>query len=304
MFTKNNLGYKTAGKKGTGLWSDTTVYRTASDLTHLGKIVKGKTSGNGHKRKPQNAPKLKVHKPNKWQEYNGLHTPVKTQEEHNIILAHLARETKMPKKSVAKETYPLTGILKCGFCGHYLLFQSRGGRPLEARKCWYSNPYGVKCPNMSSGMTTVNEAVQNAILEKIADLKLGINSIDKSRVAMLEEKLVELQKSLQQKEKAVDRERVAYEHELYTIEEYATVLRKLKEDKISICKLIDETKTEIEFLQDDTNVVKLDILEEFVNVIKNPKLTYKEQNELYKSILAYIEYKRTESGTELSIVFN
>ncbi len=73
------------------------------------------------------------------------------------------------------------------------------------------------------------------------------------------------------------------------------MLKKLKDEKVVICKLNEEIKAEIEFLEDDRNAVKLDVLGEFMKVIKNPKLTYKEQNELYKSIIAYIEYKQVLS---------
>ena len=43
-----------------------------------------------------------------WKIYDGLHEAVKTQEEHDFIVMHLARKTKIAKGSTAKETYPLT----------------------------------------------------------------------------------------------------------------------------------------------------------------------------------------------------
>lgn len=46
------------------------------------------------------------------------------------------------------------------------------------------------------------------------------------------------------------------------------------------------------------------IVLEFKQLMANPNLTYEIQNELYKTILKCVEYKRTETGgIELNILF-
>lgn len=300
----NNLGMKTDAKKGLRLWSDKTVRDTLLDLTHLGKIVIGKTKGNGHKMRPKDAEGVVMLEPKDWKIYDGLHETVKTQEEHNFILMHLARSTKMVKRSTAKETYPLTKILRCGFCGHFLGFQQRQERQLEVRKCWYKDHYGVKCTNMSVSMIQINAAVQQAIEEQIKDVELKITSVDTNRIAHLKNKVIELNKGVSAKERALEKEQEAFQADIYTVDEYKAIVSKLKGSIAALNNDILATQTEIKFLEESSSSDKLNVLLEFKQLMANPNLTYEMQNELYKTIIECVEYKRNEAdGIELNIVF-
>ncbi len=300
----NKLGMKTAAKKGHGLWSDKTVRDTLLDSTHLGKIVIGKTKGNGHKKRPKDADGVVMVDPKDWKEYQGLHKPVKTQEEHDFIVMHLARKTKMVKRSTAKTIYPLTKILKCGFCGHFLGFQQRQERQVEVRKCWYTDPYGVRCPNMAVSMAQINVAVQQAVEKQIRDVELKITSVDTTRIEYLNNKVIELNKGVKAKERDLVKEQEAYRAGVYDVDEYKVIVLELKATIAALNNEIVATQTEITFLEESSSPDKLNVLLEFKQLIANPDLTYEMQNELYKTILEYVEYKRTEAGgIELKILF-
>ncbi len=45
------------------------------------------------------------------------------------------------------------------------------------------------------------------------------------------------------------------------------------------------------------------MLAEFQNLMNNSRLTFKERNELYWSVIDFIEYKQTGAGIELQMVF-
>ncbi|WP_330698501.1 hypothetical protein [Anaerocolumna sp. MB42-C2] len=287
-----------------GLWSDKTVRDTLLDRTHLGKIVIGKTKGNGHKKRPKDADGVVMIDQKDWKEYQGLHEAVKTQEEHDFILMHLARKTKMVKRSTSKTIYPLTKILKCGLCGHFLGFQQRQERPVEVRKCWYTDPYGVRCPNMAVSMVQINAAVQQAVEEQIRDVELKITSVDANRIEHLKNKLIELNRGVTAKERALEKEQKAFQADIYTVDEYKAIVLKLKGSITALNNEIVATKTEIKFLEESSSAEKLNVLLEFKRLIVNPDLTYEMQNELYKTILECVEYKRTEAGgIELNILF-
>jgi site-specific DNA recombinase len=280
----NNLGLKTAAKKGLGLWSDKTVRDTVLDITHLGKIVIGKSKGNGHKKKPKDAKGVEMIDPKDWKIYDGLHEAVKTQEEHDYIVMHLARHTKMVKRSTAKETYPLTKILKCGFCGHFLGFQQRQERQLEVRKCWYTDPYGVKCGNKSASMVSINEAVKKAVQEQITDVELKISGVDTARIENLNSKVQELKKGVKATERALVKEQEAYQADIYTVEEYKVIVLKLKGTITVLNNEIAAIQTEIKFLEEAASPEKLNVLLEFKQLMDNPDLTYEMQNELWMAL--------------------
>jgi len=300
----NNLGLRTDAQKGLRLWSDKTVRDTLLDMTHLGKIVIGKTKGNGHKKKPKDAKGVVMIDQKDWKVYDGLHKAVKTQEEHNFIVMHLAMNTKMVKRPTSKKIYPLTKILKCGYCGHFLGFQQRQERQLEVRKCWYTDPFGVKCCNMSVSMANINEAVQKAVEEQIRNVELKITGVDTARIGHLTAKVQELNRTVKAQERALVKEQEAYRAGVYEVDEYKVIVLELKGSIAALNNEVAVTQTEIQFLEDLSNPEKLNVLLEFKQLMSNPNLTYEMQNELYKTIIECVEYKRTEAdGIELNILF-
>ncbi len=91
---------------------------------------------------------------------------------------------------------------------------------------------------------------------------------------------------------------------IVTVDEYKVIVLELKGSIVSLNNEIAGIQTEIKFLKDSANPEKLNVLLEFRQLIANPNLTYAMQNELYKTILECVEYKRTVAGgVELNILF-
>lgn len=299
----NNKGMYTAGRKGKRLWTSKTVRDTLLDMTHMqydgteyGCIVVGKTKGNAHKRKTSTALKFKKIPKGNWMIFKGNHLALKTKEEHEIIEAWLGRKTKAPRKTTAKRVYPLTGLVKCSYCKHYLGFTERVDRNnlVSIKKCWYVDPFGVKCKNRSTSMIAVVEKLNLLIEEYIKDLQFDKDTIDANSLATIELEIQEKKKIIQLKNAAIDRINDAFENGAYTIEE-------MKSRKDKAIKEREEANESIRLLQSELNLVnerssgqRLNILKEFQKIIVNPKLTWEEQNELYKTIIDYIEYTMTD----------
>jgi len=308
----NRRGMKTSSKMGKGLWSSKTVRDTLLDMTHLefentgkGHIVIGKTRGNAHIKRPSKAAKfVKIHK-HEWKLYKGLHSVLKTQEEHDKIELFLSRKTKAPRRPTSKQIYPLTGLLKCSLCGHYMGFTERADRKglLSVKKCWYIDPYGVKCTNRSGPLHKVIDKVNEMIEEHIKDIEEEIDTVDTKRIGEIEGKIKSNQKILKDKEGALERQEAAYVAGVYTLEEYKVRRGKLKEEKDSLIEDIRLLKIEQKYLQDQGSKERVDIFKEFKEVITNPNLTWEDQNELYKTIIDSIIYTRLAEDIKVEMTY-
>ncbi|WP_195199588.1 recombinase family protein [Faecalispora jeddahensis] len=307
-YTLNNKGWLTAGKNGKRYWTSKTVRDTLLDKTHLqydeksdcGCIVIGKSKGNGHKKKASTALKYKQIPEDKWFVFKGLHSALKTIDEENAIKSFLERKTKVPRRT-AKKIYPLTGLIRCGCCGHYLGFTERKDRKglLSVKKCWYKDPFGNKCPNRSGSMLLIIDKIHEAIQAHISDLECPVDIRDTQRIESVKEEIQQYALSLQEKETAIERIEVAYESGAYTVDELKARKNKIKSEMKRLREETKRSESELDFLESQGQTEKIDVLNEFQELIVNSKLTWEEQNELYKTLIDYIEYTRV--GEEIII---
>ena len=288
-------------------WSGNTVYRLLIDETHLGKIISNKHQGDGHKTKKPNSSKLINIPKDKWVIVENCHQAVKTQKEHEQILLFLNRITTMPRRT-PKQILPLTDLIKCGKCGHTMgiyIRKNRGNKEY-LKSCWYINPVGIKCHN--EGMIT--EILYPYIFKKILSYKQEIESqIDNIDIKKydneINEKILEQQSLYSKKQIALSRIQDAYENGVYSLNQF-------KERKEKAEKQIESIKEEINLLQiqlkqyDSTSLkTKITKLDNFLNVIQNnnSNISFKDQNDLYKSIIKNIIWIKENSQIDIKINF-
>lgn len=306
----NRRGKKTSAN---WLWTSKTVRDTLLDMTHLefentgnGHIVIGKTRGNAHLKRSSKAEKFKRIDQKDWRVFQGRHLALKFQTEHDIIEVFLKRKTKAPRRPTSSQKiYPFTGLLKCGICGHYIGFFERSDRKgfLSVKNCWYTDPYGVKCTNRSSPMLQVIHKVTEMIEKHIRDVEEEIDTTDFKRLEEITETIRGNQKLLRDKEGAMERMYVAYEARVYTLEVFNLRSKKLKEEMDTISEDIRLLQIEQKFLQEQGNKERVNIYKEFKEIIRNPNLTWEDQNELYKTIIDTVTYKRLGEEIHLEISY-
>lgn len=194
----NKLGHKSPGKK---YWSNVAVYRLLGDQTHLGKIVIGKQKGSGHinkKTKP-----LKIFPEEDWQIYEGLHEPLKTQEEHEKILELIAKRKIIPKRA-RQGTYALSGLVYCARCGHSMQFTRNGKTDVEYVKiCQHSDPFGERCGNRGVN----SEKIIDAIFQELGKYEKEIQNETYdvgNEVQIFQDALAQKKKALEKEKKAID----------------------------------------------------------------------------------------------------
>lgn len=155
------------------LWSHNTVHRLLVDETHLGKIISNKSQGDAHKNKRPNAKDYKLLPRSEWTIVENCHEAVKTQEEHDMIVDMIKTRTLIPNRG-KKQTYALTGLIKCAKCNHIMTFQKRKDGILLLKGCHYQDKFGNKCNN--SGITL--KVVEDMIIDEIIRYKQQILSVD------------------------------------------------------------------------------------------------------------------------------
>lgn len=288
-----------------GVWYGVTISRLLQDQTHLGKIITNKTKGDGHAKKKSSAINLVNIPKEQWIVVENCHEPVKTQTEHEQIMIFSSRLTKIPKRKpiVVK---PLTGLVKCGNCGHTMSITDRPNRKnTESLKpCWYKDEFGNKCRNKGMITKDIYNFVHKRILDYKIELKNKIKNADVNSTKInIDSKIHLLNQEVENKEKTLDRIIDAFENGVYNLSQFRD--RKEKVDKV-----ITSIKTEIELLEIEqkqfsieTIKEKYDLIEKFEREIQYDNITDIKKNELYKSILDSITWIRNDNDIVIEVNF-
>ncbi len=223
----------------------------------------------------------------------GLHEPTITEEELEIIKLKRKKATKcLPKTNVIKN--PLSGIVKCGFCGctmkrrpYTKSFLKSGIIHEDTLLCTTPN-----CVNTSSNLRVVEDAILEFSKNTLKIYQQYIkNYSSPSKKNNYTSEIQELKKSLElnndQKSKACD----FLEKGIYDEETFLSRIKKLDKDKNDINIQIKELQKKEK--EDKLNSYKKAIpeLENFLNLYS--KSDIKTKNELLNSIFEEIKYKKT-----------
>lgn len=240
-----------------------------------------------------------------WKKYKGLHKALKTKKEHDKIEVFLGRKTKAPRKTTAKQIYPLTELLRCSICGHFLGFTERSDRNglLSVKKCWYVDPYGKKCSNRSAPMNPVIKEINKAIQKHIKDIEEEIEQIDLEKLNSIYEKIQIINKKIKSKEEEINRHVEAFGAGAYTIDFYTKLLSRLNGEKKALSEDVRLLEIEYKCMQEQSSTERVNILKEFVDLIENPDLTWEDQNQLYKTIIDHVDYTKMNDDIMIAITY-
>lgn len=307
--TPNNIAYE-LNKSGipspkNSIWHGVTIGRILADETHLGKIISNKTKGDGHvKKKPDTDGCVTLSK-NEWIIKEDRHEAVKTQDEHDKILLFMSRLGRKPRRKT-KDIYPLSGLIKCGLCGHTTTIHYRPERknPESLKACWYKDAEGNKCTNRGMDTSFIYSYINEDILNYKEELKKKINnSLVVDRKEEYEKAISSLNQELSKKQQAITRILDAFENGIYNLNEF-------KERKMNAEKAISDIGAEIEILtikskqfNEESIVDKINKIEKFENSINQDDLSNAEKNELYKSIIESIIWTRIGNDITLEVKF-
>jgi DNA invertase Pin-like site-specific DNA recombinase len=274
----NKLGFKTIRK---GDWHETTIRRILLSEVHLGMVKYGRNNLT-----------------------EGIHKPLKTQEEHEKILA-IHNERRVKPAGSRSNIQVLSKLLFCGKCGKALSFNNhKASGKTYIKTCTKTDRYGHKCGNSGMSVEVVYAQIffdlqryQTLLISSEhkkqqndnSTLKLAFDNKNKE-LAKLEvgnDRLLDLFV-----EGFIDKEKLKIKQDKHN-----TQIQKLKEEIRSI-----EQSLAI-YNNERTDEERLDTIKRFKKAWNTEGISKKELNTLAKQIIDRIELSREAEVIEINIKF-
>jgi len=284
------------GKRNKYGWSHVTVHRILISEIHLGYVIYGKS--HKHRGTAQLIDK------EAWIKVKGEHEAVKTQEEHDQIMARIAQNAIIPRKCRVG-TLPLSGLLYCSKCGRRMQFKRRetknGG--YWTAMCVYTYPDGTKCDQVGRKL---DDAFYQALYQKITKLdEQTLELVDEINEQYQEiEALCEMkQKELAQTEQAIENLFELYEDGKIPKQRLSDRIAGHEKIKVELEAEIEKCKTA---LASQVNLVTVDMVQKRINEFKAMWLNAidpREQNRAFKLLIEKIIYDREDNGLRLDVLY-
>lgn len=281
-------------------WHNNTIRRMLLDETHLGKIIYNKTKGDGHKNKP-NKPKWERIPRDQWIVVENRHEAVKTQDEHDKILITLNFNSNSAFKRSEYVT-PLKGLVKCGICGYGMCF-TRRNREFLVKKCWYHDHEGHKCPNSGGKMQYIIDAIEDQLNEYEKQIQSELDGCEDQSTDIIQQQIKNISLQLKKKDMALQRARTAYDEGVDTLDEYRSAKDRINKEIESLEQQLNIQNLRLQKMESVTNHEKLHYISEYREKMKSNELTYKELNDLYKSIISHITWTRKDDDIDIKVNF-
>ena len=266
---------------GSSGWNYQQVHRMLADETHLGFLIYGKTKGD-----PRRGNFVKLPR-DQWIIVKGDHEPLKTQEEHEKVLALIASRRTTPVAARAGK-YVFSGLLYCKKCDYAMRVTTSKGK-YKCVICGHRFSDGSRCKQR--GIAISSEFMNNiyAKLFNIDENRLLEMRNSHRENEIIKTKIDDKKKELTKIEKALSRLYDLYEEGDIGKEEFRSRKELRARQKGALLN-------EIEKLQ--SNIVLVESEEVILNRIKQIKETLwqctdtKLQNEMLRSVIKKIVYDR------------
>lgn len=290
-------------------WSNVTINRLLVDETHLGKIISNKTNGNAHIKKKGIAKPYKINPKSSWVIVENCHVPVKTQEEHDRVITIMNERNKLLNRdyTASPKKLPLTGLFRCAKCGRTLsVYRTKNRKFGHAIKpCWYKNSVGEKCGN--GGMYITDEmykTIDELINKQEKKLEKTILNNDSNEVNRIKEKIIIAQKEVKKKELALLKVKKAYEADVYTLSEFKERKNEIQKELDSLLEQIEIHERSLNSNDQTTKEIRLSNIKKFQKeIVHRDKLTDEQLNDIYKSVIDYIEWLKVGQDISFNVVF-
>ncbi len=295
----NELGFKT---NRNNYWYENTVRRILKNEVHLGKVVYGKTSGSGSKKK-LNANGVQIRDRSEWIIAEGSHQPLKTEEEHQRILAILESRRYTPKGTRAN-VQVLSKLIYCGKCSRVMSFTGKASGKRYVKTCLTTDRFGYRCHNRSLNLEVIYaqlfldlERYEQQLLSHELKEKQGDSST-------LQLALQNKHEELERLEKGIERIKDLFIDEIIDKLEMQTRIEKQKQSmqtKKEEIRSIEQSLAVIENVITDDD--RLHAIREFKKGWNTEGISKKELNTLAKQLIERIEYVRECNNVKININF-
>ncbi|WP_163530846.1 recombinase family protein [Halobacillus ihumii] len=305
--TLNRKGYTPPSNKPNAIWRKCQVRNLLRSEFTLGYVQYRKTKRVGNQ--------TLLRDPKEMITTKGEHTPVKTKEQHELILKRMAQQERISPRA-KKGTHILSGLLVCGVCGGGLTFRKQKKNPKTAKTDDYYI-YVRKC------MNPINNGKDFCKANKTCKQEVVLDYVYKSMLRHKEEVLDKQKFEEQQEERESGQELINVQERI--VEETKESIERLddlyidghinkskyEDRKSTLQGKIYEAMKEIERIEKDhdliNRVTKEDRLKKWESVdieeLFSDEMGVKEKNEILKLLIEKIEYKREGDNMEIEITY-
>ncbi|MCU5460665.1 recombinase family protein [Bacillus cereus] len=295
----NELGFKT---NRNSYWYENTVRRLLINEVHLGKVVYGKTSGSGSKKK-LNANGVQIKERSEWIIAEGSHQQLKTEEEHQRILAILESRRYTPK-GTRTNVQVLSKLIYCGKCNRVMSFTGKASGKRYVKTCLTTDRFGYRCHNRSLNVEVIYaqlfldlEQYEQQLLSHEPKEKQGDSSTLQLALQNKHEELERLEKGIERiKDLFIDE--VIDKSEMKKRLEKQKQLMQTKKEEI---RSIEQSLAVIENIRTDND--RLHAIREFKKAWNTEGISKRELNTLAKQLIDRIEYVREGNNVQINIKF-
>lgn len=287
----NSLGYKT--KSGNDFEKSSIIFILKNPV-YIGKITWKKKEIKKSK-DPGKIKDTRTRDKSEWIVANGKHTAIIDELTFNNAQEILNNKYHVPYQLINGPANPLAGIIICGFCGSKMVHRPYGNKAAHL--------ICTKCKNKSSRFDYVEAAVLDSLEEYLSELESNIQEVDQcDDISVYRNQIECLNKELDtlnsQKLKLFDLlEQSVYDNETF-IERSNNISDRSNKIEIEIEKIKA-------IIEKHTKKVNLKANIKIKNVIDTYKTSKNiaQKNELLKSILYKIEYKKNkdQKGNDFEI---
>lgn len=159
------FAHRSGGDLQKGIWSVTSVNTILRNEVYIGNMVQGRSKSESYRTK-----RMVPADESEWTVIEGTHEPIVSEEQFAIVHDRFARRTRTaPQK---RETYLLSGLVRCAHCGGKMNRHVSGGAPRYRCLTRAYAPDKCRCPSVKEPYleAVILEALQREIRE-LADAK-------------------------------------------------------------------------------------------------------------------------------------
>ncbi len=273
------------------MWKETTIRNILKNEIYTGTMIYNKTRGSRNSRPSINKEPYRKMDRDRWIISPNAHTPLVTKQEFEAIQLQFKVRGKVQE---TKQFHPLSGMVKCFYCGETLKIQKevleKGEIKHRLCKCECGKTSGGYCDLVLASIYQGIEVLESRIRNYINNSNSTENELEAKSILR---KINDLEKQIVKREKAIKKVEEDYQMGDYTkqekkmyIDSHNEVIQKLTKETIELQKKLKDISLV-------NNNDKLDRIQAFKEDIKKVDNTnFYDLRKLLLSIIRRVVWKR------------
>jgi chromosome segregation ATPase len=152
-------------------------------------------------------------------------------------------------------------------------------------------------------MQYIIDAIEDQLKEYEKQIQSELDGCEDQSTDIIQQQIKNISLQLKKKDMALQRARTAYDEGVDTLDEYRSAKDRINKEIESLEQQLNIQNLRLQKMESVTNHEKLHYIHEYREKMKNNELTYKELNDLYKSIISHITWIRKDDDIKIKVNF-